>query len=402
MNIERVRAGAARALRVGPRGVLQRVAARLYRRTGARDLEFHLASDDMLSDIPDELPVPAAAPERGTPLTVGWVMSPPTIGSGGHTTLFRMIEGLEARGYRCVVFVYDKHGTDLRTLTQTIRRGWPRVRASVRDARGQIGGVDAVVASSWESAHVVARRATSPMRRLYFVQDFEPYFYGHGAEYELAAMTYRLPMTIIALGEMLGEMLHRAAGVRARVVPFGCDSSSYAPPAREEPRSGIVFFSRPDVARRGYLIARAALELFERAHPEQPIHVYGSAPTGLSVPHVFHGRLTVPELNALYGRTIGGLAMSFSNITLVAEEMLAAGNIPVVNDLELAHLVLPNPHVVWAQPTPGSLARALGAVVSSPDIAERAAAAASSVVGRSWEPTIEAVLDIIEEEVYRA
>src|SRR5689334_10120771 len=45
-----------------------------------------------------ELPgAPAAAP--GQPLTVGWVCTPPSAGSGGHTTMFRMVAALEAHGH---------------------------------------------------------------------------------------------------------------------------------------------------------------------------------------------------------------------------------------------------------------------------------------------------------------
>ena len=72
----------------------------------------------------------------------------------------------------------------------------------------------------------------------------------------------------------------------------------------------------------------------------------------------------------------------------------------VVNDMDLARVVLPNPHVRWAAPTAGALAAALSEAVSVTDVGERAVAAAASVVGRSWEPTKEAVVRIIEEEVY--
>jgi glycosyltransferase involved in cell wall biosynthesis len=137
-------------------------------------------------------------------------------------------------------------------------------------------------------------------------------------------------------------------------------------------------------------------------HPEQEIHVYGAPPRGLDVPVTYHGRLSTAELNQLYGRTIAGLAMSFTNITLVAEEMLAAGNIPVVNDMELARLVLPNPYVRWAEPTAAALAEALAQAVTNPDVDAVARAAAASVVGRSWEPTGAAIVKLIEEEVYGA
>lgn len=395
-----IRSTVRRARSVGAHGIAQRLAQRAYLRTGAAELSFNLAFDDILTDIPRELPVPEVRPSHGTPITVGWVSTPPAPGSGGHTTLFRMVEALEERGHRCVLYLYDKNGVDVAAATAVIREHWPRMRATVADAAAGIGGIDAVVASGWESAHVIVRYGRAPMRRLYFIQDYEPYFYGHGSQYELAAMTYRLPFRRIALGEMLDAMITRATGLANDVVPFGCDSRVYRLPEGSRPRSGIVFYCRPDFPRRGYELACVALTLFHRRHPEQEIHVYGARPRGLGIPVTFHGRLTTAELNDLYGRTIAGLAMSFTNITLVAEEMLAAGNIPVVNDLELAHLVLPNEHVRWAPPTAASLAGALGAAVSAPDVAQRAEAAAASVVGRSWEPTYRAVAAIVEDEVY--
>jgi hypothetical protein len=213
-------------------------------------------------------------------------------------------------------------------------------------------------------------------------------------------MTYRLPLRRVALGEMLDGMVREATGLDSDIVPFGCDSAAYRPPTSPTPRSGVVFYCRPDFPRRGYQLACVALTLFHARHPEQEIHVYGAAPRGLRVPVTFHGRLTTSELNDLYGRTIAGLAMSFTNITLVAEEMLAAGNIPVVNDLELARRVLPNPHVRWAAPVAAALAESLSAAVSQPDIEGAAAAAAASVIGRSWQPTCDALVGIVEEEVY--
>lgn len=394
------RASAQRAIAVGPRGIAERVAQRAYRATGAADLLFNLDVADILADVPAELPVPAERPVGRRPLDIGWVMTPPAPGSGGHTTLFRVVEALERRGHRCTLYLYDKHGLDASRAAAVVRAHWPGVGAQVHDVTDGISGVDAVVASGWESAHLIVRYGREPMRRLYFIQDYEPYFYGHGAEYELAAMTYRLPFRRIALGEMAAGMIHAETGLTSDVVPFGCDASAYRPPSPRVPRSGVVFYSRPDFPRRGHQLACVALRLFHLAHPGEPIHVYGAHPRGLEVPFVFHGRLNVAELNELYGRTVTGLALSFTNITLVAEEMLAAGAIPVVNDLPLAHVVLPNPHVRWAAPTAAALASALGEAVEAGDREARAAAAAASVLGRSWAPTGAETVRIIEEEVY--
>jgi len=389
-----------RALDVGPRGIAQRLAQRAYSSTGAADLLFNLDLDDILTDVASDLPVPPARDDADGPLTVGWVATPPAPGSGGHTTVFRMVAALEARGHRCILFLYDKHGIDVERQTAVIRAHWPGVAAVVRDARDGIQGVDVVIATGWESAHVVVGYGRQPMHRLYFIQDFEPYFYGRGAEYELAAMTYDLPFRRIALGEMVDAMIRQETGGASDVVPFGCDSAAYRLPADPAAKHGVAYFSRPGFARRGHELACLALRLFHRTHPDQPVHVYGMPPRGLDIPHEFHGRLTTAELNDLYGRTIAGLALSFTNITLVAEEMLAAGTIPIVNDMDAAHLVISNPHVRWARPTPAALAEALGAAVDEPDIAGVAAAAAASVVGRSWQPTQDAFTRVVEETAF--
>ncbi|MGF6823698.1 glycosyltransferase involved in cell wall biosynthesis [Microbacterium sp. ZKA21] len=393
-------ARARRARDVGFAGIAQRLAQRAYFRTGAAELLFNLAFADIMTDVPQELPVPAAHLPRTRPMSIGWVSTPPAPGSGGHTTLFRMVQALESRGHRCILFLYDKHGLDVAAATAVIRQHWPHIDAEVRDITKGAHGVDAIVASGWESAHLIVRYAQQAVRRLYFIQDYEPFFYGHGAEHEFAAMTYLLPFRRIALGEMLDGMIRAETGLDNDVVPFGCDSAAYGPPADATVRSGIVFYCHPGHPRRGYQLARVALRLFHQQHPDQEIHVYGDAPRKLDFPITFHGRLTAAQLNDLYGRTIAGLAMSFTNITLVAEEMLAAGNIPVVNDVDLARRVLPSASVRWAAPTAAALAAALGEAVTSSDIDDRAAAAAASVVGRSWEPTKDAVVRIIEEEVY--
>ncbi|MCP2264900.1 glycosyltransferase family 1 protein [Promicromonospora thailandica] len=397
-RLTRATATIRRLRQVGPRGLAQRVAARAYRATDARDLTFHLDVADVARAVPATLATPEPVPGN-RPLTVGWVTSPPAAGSGGHTTLFRMVEGLEARGHRCVVLLYDRHGLDVAQRTAELRAGWPGVRAEVRDAREGFAGLDAVVASSWESAHVMLAYDDTPTHRLYFIQDYEPYFYPRGSEYELAAMTYRFPFRRIALGDMVAGCLRSELGQDSDLVPFGCDTATYRLPEPAVPRSGVVLYAKPDVGRRGYLLAVLALERFHREHPDQPIHVYGSRPTDLPFPVTYHGRLTPDGLNALYGTAVAGLAMSFTNISLVAEEMLAAGVVPVVNDSPLARADLPNPYVAWAEPTAEGIAARLSSAVTHADVAGQAEKAAASVTGRSWELTQRQVARIVEDEV---
>jgi O-antigen biosynthesis protein len=385
----------------GPRALAQRAARVLYTRTGAEVLDEPLLDADIADSTTLDLAVPVERPPHGAPLTIGWVTVPPSAGSGGHTTLFRMVEAVEAAGHRCVLFLYDRYGGDVRQHEQVLRQWWPRLRAEVRDAHERIDGVDAAVASAWDTAHILAVRGTSPMRRLYFIQDFEPFFYARGSMYSLAEDTYRFGFRNIALGEMVAQSLRDEAGVSADVTEFGCDTSVYR--RRDDARrTGVVLYARPGVPRRGFWLARLALEQFHRQHPEVDIHLYGSVVPDLPFPAQQHGKLTPVELNALYNRCVAGVAMSFTNISLVAEEMLAAGVIPVVNDSPGSRADLVNDSVAWAAPTPGGIAAALSAAVTDPERAERSRVAASSVRSFGWTKAQRDVVRIIEEEVYGA
>lgn len=382
----------------GPADLARRLVRRVYSRLGAGSLDFPLFKDD-ISDSSSLLPS-NPPPRRRTdgPLTIGWLATPPSAGSGGHTTMFRMIRALEQAGHTCVLFLYDRHHGELAHHADVIARSWPWVEAEVRDAADGFDGIDACVATSWPSAHVLAKRGTD-LHRFYFIQDYEPFFFPRGSEYELAADTYRFGFTNIALGPMIQNRLSQELGVTSRLVPFSCDSTIYSL-KNLGPRAGIVFYSKPDVARRGYLLGALALEEFHRRHPEQPIHVYGDPMPDVTFPVVRHARLTPEALNDLYNSTIAGLAMSFTNITLVAEEMLAAGNIPVVPDSRDSRAGLPNDQVAWSAPTPTALADALCRAVETTDQAAQALDVAASVRTDNWGDTGREVVRIIEDTVH--
>ena len=383
----------------GPRALARRLARYAYGRTNAAALDEPLLDDDIADSTQLNLAIPERRPPRSQPLRIGWVTVPPRAGSGGHTTLFRMVEAVERAGHDCRLFLYDRYGGDVRTHERVIRDWWPNIRADIGDGTDGIADVDACIASSWDTAHVLACRGTAPMRRLYFVQDFEPYFYPRGSMYSLAEDTYRFGFRCIALGEMVAQLLRSEVSISPDVTEFGCDTSVYRP-LPDRSRTGVVLYARPTVPRRGYWLARLALQRFHALHPDVDIHLYGSVVNGLSFPTIQHGRLTPLELNELYNSSIAGLAMSFTNISLVAEEMLAAGTIPVVNDSIYSRADLVNEHVAWATPTPNGIAAALSAVVSRPDRDGAAKAAAESVGQFGWTRAQADVLRIIEDEVY--
>ena len=144
-----------------------------------------------------------------------------------------------------------------------------------------------------------------------------------------------------------------------------------------------------------------ALELFARRHPDVDIHLFGFDAKGLSFRATNHGTCTPAQLNDMYNRSIAGLVLSATNVSLVPHEMLAAGCIPVVNDAEHNRIVLDNDHVAYAPATPFELAARLCELVERPADERRAAAeaAAASVQGSSWEDAGRTVVQIVERVV---
>lgn len=392
MSGVRVAAIARRLRREGPRGVALRTIGVLYERFGAAELDIPIRDEDIASSSGLALP-PGRPLESGRPATIVWVLHPPIPGSGGHTTLFRMIAAMAQLGHRNVIALVRTDRSNVANVARSLRDGWPWLSATVRHIDDGLADADAVVASSWDTAHVIATRSAGlAVHRFYFVQDFEPYFYPRGALYSLAEDSYRFGFTNIVLGPMLAGAL-AGIGVESVMVPYGHDDGTYAL-RNTGARSGIGVYVRKNNDRRGYLMAKKAVELFHGLHPEQPVHVYGDDVPDWRVPVVRHGHLPPERLDELYNRLIAGLALSFTNISLIPTELLAAGAVPVMNDHPDARVCLPHPEAVWAEPNPAALAAALARVVEAGDQAGRAARAAQSVTP-PWSATTDAFAAVL-------
>lgn len=352
----------------------------------------HIGRDDPEKSNP-------ATSGEAKPLKIGWVCGPPSIGSGGHTTFFRMVSALQARGHECTLLLYDRDDDDVSRREDAIRRGWPNLRIDVASATGDLREFHALVASSWQTAHVVAsRRATAVP--FYFIQDYEPYFYPHGYLYHLAKSTYSMGLNNIALGGMVAHEIETQDGIAADVmVPFGCDREVYRllkPQEGVKPRSGVVYYAKRSTDRRGYLLAKKALELFHAECPDEPIHVVGDIVRGWDIPVVNHGSVPPNELNRLYNEVVAGLAMSFTNVSLVAAELLAAGAVAVLNDLSGPRRDLQAPGAVWTPGTPESLARALQDAIGADDVDFRAARIAAAAP-EDWSRCQSVTADYMEQ-----
>jgi hypothetical protein len=338
-----------------------------------------------------EAPVPPRHP--GQPLVINWIMVPAGVGSGGHTTMFRIICYLEAHGYQNRIYFYNVYGGDCEYY-QIIARNSYGFTGEVIELHCDMKDAHAVIATSWATSYP-AFHLRCAGKRFYFVQDFEPYFYPAGAFSLLAENTYRMGFHGITAGRWLAEKLTAEFGMPADYFDFGCDSVHYHR-LENAKRSGIVFYARPEAARRGFELGLMALELFAAMHPEIDIHFYGEHMGDLPFRFFDHGHISPRGLNELYNQCFAGLSLSLTNVSLVPHEMLAAGCIPVVNDAVHNRMVLDNAFVRYAAPNPQALAAELESVITTRDFGALSRAAAASVRLRAWDEAGATVASIIE------
>lgn len=335
----------------------------------------------------------------GQRLVVNWVTIPAGPGSGGHTTLFRIMRYLETHGYENRLYFYNVYRADLGYYEAIVRESY-KFEGRVASLEKGMEDAHAVMATSWPSAYPVFNSRCSG-KRFYFVQDFEPYFHPVGALSLLAENTYRMGFHAITAGRWLASKLSAEFGMAADSFEFGSDTSRYRRMIGDR-RCGVVFYARPEAARRGFELGLLALEILAARRPDLEFHLYGEKMGKLPFRFIDHGRVTPEELNDIYNRCYAGLSLSLTNVSLVPHEMLAAGCIPVVNDAAHNRIVLNNSFVRYAAPHPNALADELESLVAMPDFDRLSQAAAESVCSATWEDAGATVDTILRRAICRS
>ncbi len=332
--------------------------------------------------------VPPSAHRVGQSLRIAVLLPEPFPGSGGHTTAMRMVQGLVRAGHEVTVHVdrgpWFAHATD-GELARYLDAHFPPTGARVRHGR-DFEPTDALIATSWTTATAVAE-APNTWARLYFVQDFEPDFHPRDERYVLAEQTYRAGLEHITIGPWLAELLRKRYGAQADHIDFGVDHDFYRPGSPvSTPR--VVFYARPITARRGTALGLDALGRVKGARPDVEVVLYGCPePVEAGFEHRNVGVLRAGELAELYASASTGLVLSFTNLSLVPLEMMAAGCPVVAVDVPAVRWFLADgENAVLADATAEALSLAILRTLDDPELHGRLVAGAKATVADlSWE-----------------
>lgn len=362
-------------------------------------LEVMASVEDVMNADYVNNPYDKPSPKKKKRLKIGWVLSPISRGSGGQNTITRFARYLQKSGHDVTFYIYEGIHPQSKAEAREILRNSFNFDVEVKKV-AEYEESDVLIATGWETAYPVFNIKTDA-HKFYFVQDFEPYFYGLGSRAVLAENTYKMNFYGITAGRWLTKKVGEY-GMKADYFDFGADMDIYRIKANTKKQKKICFYARPVTERRAFELGVIALEKFHRAHPEYVIEFFGWDVSNYQIPfpYINRGILSHEDVARLYQESEACLVLSLTNVSLLPLELLAAGCIPVMNEGENNRLVLgENKYIQYTPASPIELAKGLCDVVEKDDINTYAREASESVKSLSWDESYKKVENIICREV---
>ena len=310
-------------------------------------------------------------------LNIHWVVPDFSPGSGGHSTIFRIVRWLEFFGHRNTIWFTHlvMHGSIADVYDDIVKYFQP-LKADVRvcDDSFALQNGDAVIATGWQTVSHVSQ-SDGFLGRFYFVQDFEPAFYPVGSQSICAELTYHLDLGCICASEWLAEKLTRDYDRWTRSFKLAYDNSTYFPlkTGRKRGRGKpfrIAVYARASTARRCVDLALLALEELARDEPNIEVTLFSAEMDKARAPYPckLYGVMNPSELADLYRSSDLGICFSATNYSLIPQEMMACG-LPVLElNSESSRRIFPDGVVTLTGPSPGQICRDIQTLIRNPTL----------------------------------
>ncbi len=305
-------------------------------------------------------------------LQIAWLIPDFEKGSGGHSNIFQFIRGLEELGHSITIYIMPL-GSPINCAERKkyLNEHFTELNGEVRVLPKDLNIVDSdiSIATSWQTAYPLYQ-ISNTKKKIYFVQDFEPWFYPKSSEYIFAQNTYKMGFKSITGGKWLSFVLSRDYMMKSDFFYYTYNSEIYKlNPGIKRQKQKIFFYARHVTPRRGFELGVLALRkvkgIIENAH----IVFAGWDCSGMTMPFEYENRgiQTPDQLADLFNECTVGLVISLTNYSILPQEMIACG-LPVVDvNLENNRISYEQGEVILADPTPNSIANVLVDLIKNPE-----------------------------------
>lgn len=260
---------------------------------------------------------------------------------GGQTSVLRLGTELCEQGYQVAYAVYKPQSRQEMLLCAESNLGGFQgklyTKMAFQTVMKEKKEIDIVVATSWDTVSY-AKKVSG--YKMYFVQDFEPYFYSFGELFLLAKKTYEQGLHMVSLGAWNRDMIKKNCKIISPidVVDFPYEKKEYP----EKIRDFLEYKNKETLILAVYLkfygkrlpciLQKMMLELADYLKKDGivlEVKYFGEAKSFKPKGGENLGMLDKNELLNLYNEADFGVVASMSNISLVPFEMLSAG-LPII------------------------------------------------------------------------
>jgi O-antigen biosynthesis protein len=344
--------------------------------------------------------------------TEGWepgtlVVTIPLIrvrGSGGISDMLHLGQAVAATGLYRVFYLLDAE-QDVAQGREILQWAHPEIPDD--HIVKELPWIPEVLcATYWTTAYRVA--ALASRHKVYFVQDYEPWFFPAGVERYYVEQTYQLGLPVVTLGPWLTHYL-RAQGITSPVAALPFPFSDPAVDFGTYPRDRILFYLQPEKKHRGNeLLVEAARVLYQRESRVQRGEVklvfFGSeanAYTRYEFPCEVKTLLDRTALKEQMQRALIGVSTSFSNVALLPFRYVGHGAMCVEADLPNVRMNVPeeaSAAFALARPDAESIAAAIMRCLEQPPSAAAMRQAADYLQRQhSWDACAGAFVRLVAE-----
>ncbi len=255
---------------------------------------------------------------------------------GGQTSVLRLGTQLSQLGYSVYYAVYKSQSKEeMKICASSNLEGFEGTLISSSSFKKLQNkkSPDIIVATSWDTVSFAKKFSGYKM---YFVQDYEPYFYSFGELFLLAKKTYEQGLHMVSLGAWNKDMILKNCDIVSPLdtIDFPYEKSEYPKSERDylsykDKKKFVIAVYLKYYGKRlpciiPYMLDKVS-EYFRKDGIILDIKYFGEAKSFTTKGGTNLGMLNKQELRQLYEEADFGMVASMSNISLIPYEMLATG-----------------------------------------------------------------------------
>ena len=255
--------------------------------------------------------------------------------AGGVRAILAYADRLARRGHAVTIVVPGRR-TWWGRVRDEARPEWvgdflPRIEWVARWTPAALPDADAVVATAWQSAPVVAEAPARAGPKLYLVQHYESLYHGQAGAVDA---TYRLPLRLIVISTWLRDVMRERFGRDAEVLVTPVDRALFHPVQSAHAEPPRVLMLQHDAAWKGVADGLDAVARVRASGRRLRLIGFGVKPPRDGSPYdEFHANPPQRELAALYSGCDVYLCPSWDEgLGMPSMEAMACGTALVTYD----------------------------------------------------------------------